>query len=140
MASAAERIKLTRVKIEAYANYLQGKSKDLLKEIDKANKKLKDRIGTLAEEKENAPQGPTTIVGHSVTQVLRWMGLNDWNFQEAKHVMSTYGIQLVDGTIRGQLWVGRSKREDEFGKPAVLTSKQEKELESVREKLKHTER
>ena len=41
---AAEKIKHTRVKIEAYAHYLGERQKDLLKEVDKANDLLKEQV------------------------------------------------------------------------------------------------
>jgi hypothetical protein len=132
MKNAAERINLTRVKIEAYAHYLTNKSKELLKACDEAKKKLDERIKGIAEERENEPDEPQTIFGHSITQVLRWMGREGWTPKQAKTVMDARGFKLTESTLRGQLWVGRSGRYDDFGKPAELTAKEIKELEKER--------
>lgn len=51
----AERIKATRVKVQAYAEYLKDRSGDLLKAVDDANDKLHKQIEKLTEEKKNLP-------------------------------------------------------------------------------------
>ena len=45
--SAAEKIKLTRIKIEAYASYLDDRKDMLLASVDQANAKLKEHIADL---------------------------------------------------------------------------------------------
>ena len=135
MAAAAERIKITRVKIEAYASYLQGKSKDLLKAVDAAKKKLDNKILNLDVERDNAPEAAEEILGYSVTGVIKFMGMKDWGFNEAKAVLNKYGARVSDSTIRGQLWIGRSGRYDQFGKPADMDTKSAKKLEDERKKV-----
>lgn len=126
---AAEKIKLTRVKIEAYANYLQDKSVELLAAVDAANQKLTDQCSVLAKQKEEAPEGVNELFGHSVTAVIRLMGKQDWEFGEVKHALKAKGIQVADATIRAQLLAGRKGTR---GEPATLEAKEIKELESLR--------
>lgn len=133
MKAAGDRIKATRVKIEAYANYLKDKSAELLKSVDAANKKLMEQIEKLAEDKENAPEGPESLFGHSVTRVMKWMGKNDWQFHEAKKVLTDRGFQIQESTIRGQLWCGKTGK---YGDPAELKPSQIKELEKERKLVK----
>lgn len=132
MEAAAGKIKATRVKIEAYADYLKDKSGELLKLIDKANKKLSKQIDELAKEKENAPPATTELFGHSVTAILKWMGKNSWEYDEAKAVLIHHGFRLAESTIRGQLWCGRS---GQFGKPAELEDDEVKQLDKDRKRL-----
>ena len=50
---AAERINTTRVKVEAYAHYLNERKDDLLKAVDKANKNLVAQINQIEEDKKD---------------------------------------------------------------------------------------
>lgn len=55
--AAAEKIKATRVKIEAYASYLEDRKTDLLTAVDAANTQLIARVNAIAGIK-NAPEEP----------------------------------------------------------------------------------
>jgi predicted transcriptional regulator len=135
MENAANKIKATRVKIEAYATYLQDRSSELVKAVDNANKKLKKTIEKLAEERSNMPTAPDELFGHTSSRILRWMGKNDWDWKDAKKVMESYGFRIQDTTYRGQLWCGT--KEGQYGKVPDLTDKQITELEKKRkEKVK----
>jgi len=130
MAAQGVRIKESRVKVEAYSHYLKERSEELLKVIDKANKKLKIKIDGLNEERKTAPPSVNQIFGYGLSKILMWMGRNDWSYQEAKAVLTTYGAVVQDTTIRGQLWCGASHREKYV--PAELEDKQIAELEKRR--------
>lgn len=54
--SAADKINHTRVKIEAYATYLEGKKSDLLELVEKEKKGLLERIESLSKERELIPE------------------------------------------------------------------------------------
>ncbi len=123
--SAADKIKSTRVKIEAYANYL-GEMKDmLLEEADTANQTLLDQIDKVTTERQNAPEGSGGLYGHSVTAVIRWMGKNGFNFKQCKEALDSHSLQIAEATIRAQLLAGRNGTR---GEPAELSDKQIKQL------------
>lgn len=126
--SCAEKIKLTRNKIEAYANYLQDMSKDLLEEVDAANVKLTEQINQIAVDRQNAPEGTGGLFGHSVTAVIRWMGKNGFNFEGTKKALKAQNLSIADATIRAQLLAGRNGSR---GEPASLSEKQIKQLKKA---------
>jgi hypothetical protein len=128
MNAAAERIKETRHKVEGYAYLLRDRSDELIKKIDKANKKLSAQIENLAEERENAPQSVGQVFGFAPTKIIRWMGIQNWTWQEAKHVLTSFGVMVQDTTVKGQMWVGAAGRD----KPAELNDKQVADLEKRR--------
>jgi hypothetical protein len=135
--SAADRIKATRVKIEAYASYLQDQSTDLLKAIDEANKELVARVRMIADEKAAAPprtegDGRILMFGHAVTSVIRWMAKDGWTFEEVQAVMGKNKISVADGTIKTQLGRGRRGK----GDPADLSKKQILQLKRDRKAVK----
>jgi hypothetical protein len=129
----ADRIKATRVKVEAYADYLKDRAEELVLALDDANRKLLEKVAKITEDKANAPaleNGGTrsVIFGHSMTAVIRWMASKGWTFAEAKKVLGGMkGIVVSDATIRAQLGGWRQR-----GEPAVLSPDQEKELEKSR--------
>lgn len=129
MVNAAEKIKATRNKIEGYAVYLKDKSDLLMKEIDKANKRLKQKIEAIDTEKASLPPEPEQLFGQSSSSILKWMGANGWKWQEAKQVMESYGFRIQDSTYRGQVWCGKKQQ---YGSPAELEDKQIAELEKKR--------
>lgn len=53
---AAEKIKATRVKIEAYASYLSDRREQLLKSVEIANRKLVETIETISKQREELPE------------------------------------------------------------------------------------
>lgn len=66
------------------------------------------------------------IFGHPVTAVLRWMGREGWEFEDALTAVVTMGASTIsDVTIRLQLAAGRK---GERGEPADITSAQAKIL------------
>ena len=66
------------------------------------------------------------ILGYSATAVLRWMGANDWSFEDAGIVMNTLGAYSIsDATIRIQLNAGKK---GERGPAAPVTKQQAKIL------------
>lgn len=69
------------------------------------------------------------IFGYSVTAVLRWMGLNNWTFEDAGVACATLGAGgISDTTIRIQLAAGKK---GERGEPAPLTKAQAKQLKQA---------
>lgn len=66
------------------------------------------------------------IFGYSATAVLRWMGANGWNFEDAAVAMATLGAHaLADCTIRLQLKAGKDGAR---GPAAPITPAQAKQL------------
>jgi hypothetical protein len=63
------------------------------------------------------------IFEYPVTAVLRWMGVEGYNFQEAKKVLKQLDIDLSDITIKIQLKAGKDKDESR-GEPAPITKQQ----------------
>ncbi len=136
----AGEIKETRVKIQAYASYLQDRREELLTKLDEAKKLLAKRVTDLTEERANLPPsehgggGGTRayIFGYPVTAVLRALGKIGWNFSKARKVLDSNGCEAIaDATIRAQVLAGHK---GERGTPAELTEKQIKELEkSIKE-------
>lgn len=128
IAAAAEKIKATRVKIEAYANYLQDKSKGLLEEVDAANAKLTQQIENLTVERAAMPaasKDSKLVFGHTLTAVIRWMGKQAWTYEQASTALTKLNISVADATIRCQLTAGKKGTR---GEPATLTEKQIKTL------------
>lgn len=136
--AAADKIKATRVKVEAYAHYLAERRDELLASVDAANQSLMEQINALAEQRSTAP--PTAkngsqrvmIFGHALTPVLKWMGANGWGLVKVKLVLSRLGVEGVkESTIMTGLADGRSPK---FNKgAATLSADQVKELEKLAE-------
>ena len=114
---AAEKIKATRVKIEAYAHYLSERKAELEAAVEEANNKLKERVKSLTEERSKMPAVTTDgggtrayIFGFSVTAVIRWMGLNNWTFKQIKKTVDHFvGVgKISEATIRAQMLGGRN--------------------------------
>lgn len=124
---AANRIKETRVKIEAYANYLQDKSEALLKAVDDAKKKLAAQVAVITKQKEENPEltQRSELVGHSVTSVLRWMGANGWTLEQAREALKRHNIEVAEVTLTSQFRGGQLGKR---GEPAQLTKEQIAEL------------
>lgn len=129
--NAANRIRDTRVKLEAYAHYLSGQSKELLKQVDSAKKKLHDRIQGLEKERAELPadSDQNRLFGYHPTAVIRWMGAAGWKFSDAKAALEHLEFSPADATIRTQLAAGKR---GERGAPAKLSKEQGKTLEQAR--------
>jgi hypothetical protein len=56
--------------------------------------------------------------GIPVSAIIRFMGKEDFEFDEAKKSLAHLGIQVEDTTIRGQLWCGTQR--GKYGKVAHL--------------------
>lgn len=130
----AEKIKATRVRIEAYANYLGDKQAELLAAVDSAKKELADKIASLTATRASAPPDSQaagnrlSLFGHSVTAVIRWMGKAGWGFDKAKAAIAAQSISIADATIRAQLLAGKK---GERGDPAALGEAEIKQLSGV---------
>lgn len=130
---AASRINATRVKVEAYAEYLKDKAAELKESIENANQKLVERVKLLTDERAALPEeqkGRGAIYEFSVVSVIRWMSVNNWTFDEAKKVLGAKlnGQKLSDSTIRAQLAGGESR-----GDVAKLDKAQVKELTALKD-------
>lgn len=66
-----------------------------------------------------------TIFGFPMTAVIRWMGVDCWNYDQARTALSFLKIKIADTTIHAQL---RAGRKGERGPPAELSPGQEREL------------
>lgn len=138
----AMKIKATRTKLEAYANYLLDRKGDLEKAIEEANQKLTARIAKISQERAEAPavsaNGRTSkslVFGYAPTAVLRWMGRERWSYAESYAAFC--GLQLeempAEATFRAQLQAGKLGQR---GDPANLTKEQIKELDVAKIKGK----
>lgn len=136
----AEKIKATRVKVEAYAQYLNDKKDEMLQAVEDANLALQERVKQLTEERAKAPAVSSTaggnrafIFSYSVTAVIRWMGRQGWGYKDARKVIDSFcGVgTIAEATVRAQLLGGR-KSDEERGPPAPLTEEQIKDVEARR--------
>ena len=131
---AAKRINDTRVKIEAYARYLMGRGPEMLQVVEDAKGILDAKIAEIAGIKASMParaegeSGRDLLFGHSITAVIRWMGKNQWKFDQAKKALAAKDITVADATLRAQLHAGRNGAR---GEPATLTKAQAQELASA---------
>lgn len=134
MEHAADRIKKTRVKVEAYAHYLNEERERLLKELEDADNHLRKQIEDFAAARPKDADGKETTVPRdklwdfSVTAVIRWMGKERFSFEQCRTALAKQKITVADATIRAQLLAGRK---GERGIPASLTAFQEKELRGL---------
>lgn len=134
-----EDIKATRIKIQAYAEYLKDQAEGLLEKVDDARRIMSTKVQSITQERQNTPPGQKVnhqfIFEFSITAVIRWMGRNKWSFGDAKMVVDSYtGKDVVaEATIRAQLLGGRNGQR---GEPAPLTEEQGKELAAKLAELK----
>lgn len=143
---AAEKIKATRVKIEAYAHYLNERRQEMLDAVEVANNKLKVRIQELTMERSKAPVVQTEgggnrayIFGYAVTAIIRWMGKNGWSTKQAKKVIDHFlGVGSISpATVQAQILGGRNiaklNRDDKGwrGDAPDLSPEQIKQLEDA---------
>lgn len=77
--------------------------------------------------KEDKPESRsrTSLYGYPITAVIRWMGTDCWDFEEARAAFKALNIPVADATIRAQL---RAGERGERGNPAPINSLQAKEL------------
>ena len=69
------------------------------------------------------------IFGHSVTAVLRWMGKNDWSFDDAALAVEELGGKMIaDVTVKIQLKAGKVGQR---GAPANITPSQARQLRAA---------
>lgn len=89
-------------------------------------------------EKDEIPKGGRSTItkkrrklfGFPMTAVIRWMGKENWKFEEASEVLGLHNVDVAPETIRAQL---RAGRKGQRGAPANLTSAQVDELLGVLE-------
>lgn len=131
--AAAEKIKTTRTKIEAYANYLKDRSADLLKEVEAANQQLVEQIAAIAGQKATAPpvdKEARLVFGHAMTAIVRWMAAKGWSIEAIREGFAELKVEIGEGTIKTQ--TGRAKRGVEIPE---LGEDQVKKLELLKKKI-----
>jgi serine/threonine protein kinase len=73
------------------------------------------------------------ILGHSATRLIRWMGKDGWNAEQARKVIDRYGAaDYGDGPLRQTLKEGKDGNM-KWGPPADVTEAQAEELRGVRD-------
>jgi len=129
--ACAQRIRDTRVELEAYGHYLASKSKGLFSQVAASEKELAKKIAGLDKQRAELPadSGQNRLFGYHPTAVIRWMGAQGWKFSAAQAVLEHYGFSIADATIRTQLAAGRR---GERGAPAKLSDDQ---MNGLREAL-----
>lgn len=131
MEGAANRIKKTRLKVEAYAHYLGAKKVELEKALEEAEENLRKQIEGITETRRTAPPDSqaagnrATLFTYTITAVLRWMGKNGFDFDKAEKALAKHSITIAPATIRAQLLAGRK---GERGDPAPITAEQAEQL------------
>lgn len=80
-------------------------------------KKVVEKKRSIKERKE--------LFGHSITSIIRWMGVEDWSFESASTALKSAGVEIAEATIRIQLKAGKAGLR---GPAAELTSKEAKAL------------
>jgi hypothetical protein len=79
---------------------------------------------------KDAPPSRKLLFGHAVTAVIRWMGVDGWNFKEAREALDSLGFEVISGvTINIQLKAGIK---GERGAPAELNSHDARALRLAR--------
>lgn len=133
----AEAIKVTKAKLEAYAEYLGDLKAGVAEELEQANAELLAKVEGLEaekkEKKEAAEQNGEAshrdkLLGHSATAVVRWMGKHHWGYDRAKAALDHFKVGVAEATVRIQLTAGRRGQR---GDPAPLTKEQAAELEKA---------
>lgn len=80
------------------------------------------------QESKNPIRKRQTLLGFPATSVVRWMGKNGWQFEEAQQVIRALECPIADATIRIQL---RAGEKGERGAPANLSKKDCKKLKDL---------
>lgn len=112
--SAAERINETRVKVEAYAQYMSDRREDLLKSLDDANEDLRKQVEQLSQTKSALPERNGELIPKDrfgYREGTRAALLNSVIGEEPKSVEE---ISFDSGcgdkhAINGHLWLLRNK-------------------------------
>lgn len=68
----------------------------------------------------------TTIFGYSVSAFVRWMGTKNYTNEEARKVLTEFGVEAAEGTITTKLWDGRTHKKGV--KVAPVTSEEEQQI------------
>jgi hypothetical protein len=109
------------------ADTLDRKAEELILEKVKQINRMRGFIPD-SERIEPAPKPlGNTRVGeiygiNNICAVLRTLGREGMSLYQARRLMKHFNIEIVDRTIRGQIWCG--KQNGEYGKYAELTEKQ----------------
>ncbi len=135
----AERIKQTRLKLEAYMVYM-GEMRDKLEDtIKQADLSLVATIRALQKDKKDLPQkeagsGRDLIFDQPVTDTIRWMACEEWTKKEAVQVLETFGVVVSINTINAQFWRAENWKGKPGGDPGEFSKKEVAELEALRKK------
>lgn len=120
--------------VAAARSILLKRSRDLSKRVARFNGTHAGNDQTTNDTTEFKPkrkkhtQKRHKIFGHSCTAVIRWMGANDFTFEDAGVALAYYGAGNVsDTTIRLQLKAGKDG-DQKRGPAADLTKAEERQL------------
>lgn len=67
--------------------------------------------------------------GINVSDLIRALGKDGLDFEEVKHILTHFNIEVKDSTIRGQIWCG--KQLGRYGKIPKLLDWQQKKIEEA---------
>lgn len=136
----AGRVVETRVKVQAYAQYLGDRQAEMLAAVAAAEGRLRTRVKELGEARRadltvSVSDGRLTAFGHPVTALLRWMGKAGWSRRQARWAVDKLigiagGGAVSDATVATQVIAGR-QGDSPHGKPADLGPEQVKRVEAL---------
>lgn len=104
---------------EATENRQKTKGDKIMAKKAKRPKKIKQ------ETKPKTSSKRQTILGHTVTGVLRWLGANGYDSKQAAAVLKFYKVSVADSTLVTEVCAGRVGK---HGDPAQLTRNQQAEI------------
>lgn len=73
-----------------------------------------------------------TVLGHTPAALLRWMGQQGFDFQQARAALKKFGAENIsDITVKCQLYSGRNLKKGLYGAPAAVTKDQAAKIKAA---------
>ncbi len=112
------------------ANDLFKISSDTTAIVSPPQPKPESRITKVQSTELKTKRKGQTILGHSATAVIRWMGTKDWTIDQVNQVLKEFEINLSPITVKVNLTSGTGEGINR-GDPAKLTPEQANELAKI---------